>query len=302
MLEALSAEVRELARERDAVIFAHNYQRAEVQAIADVVGDSLELARRAAAAEASVIVLAGVRFMAETAKILAPAKTVLIPRTDAGCPMADMITGEQLAAWKAEYPGVPVVMYVNSSAEVKVLTDVCCTSANAVEVVRSLGSPKVLFGPDRNLGTWIASKLPEVEMILWDGYCPTHDRVTLEQVEDARRQHPGAPVIAHPECRPEITAAADAVLSTSQMLRWSAASDAEEIIVVTESGLLTGLEKAAPGKRFVGLAPAMLCPNMKMTRLDHVRDALRDMSGEIVVPAEVADAARGSLERMTAIG
>jgi len=301
-LEALAAEVRELARERDAVILAHNYQRAEVQDVADVVGDSLELARRAAAAEAGVILLAGVRFMAETASILAPDKTVLLPRADAGCPMADMITAGQLAAWKDANPGVPVVMYVNSSAEVKALTDVCCTSANAVAVVRSLGAPRVLFGPDRNLGRWIASQLPEVEVTVWDGCCPIHDEVTLEMVSEARSAHPDALVLAHPECRPEVSADADAVLSTSQMLRFAAASDADEFIVVTESGLVTGLEKAAPGKRFHGVSPQMLCPNMKLTRLDHVRDALRDLSGVVRVPDGVAAAARGSLERMTAIG
>lgn len=298
----LQAEVRALARERDAVIFAHNYQRAEVQDAADVVGDSLELARRAARADASVIALAGVRFMAETAKILAPGKTVLMPRADAGCPMADMITADQLAAWKAEHPGVPVVMYVNSSAEVKALTDVCCTSANAVAVVRSLGAPKVLFGPDRNLGAWIASHLPEVEMVLWDGFCPTHEQVSAEAVRAAKAEHPQAVVVAHPECRPEVAALADAVLSTSQMLRYAAASDAEEVIVVTESGLLHGMQKAAPGKRFYHVAPPMLCPNMKLTRLVHVRDALRDLSGEIVVPKDVAARARAAVERMTAIG
>lgn len=299
---AISAEVRELARDRNAVIFAHNYQRAEVQDVADVVGDSLELARCAAASDADVIVLAGVRFMAETAKILAPGKTVLLPRTDAGCPMADMITPDQLAEWKVADPGVPVVMYVNSSAEVKALTDVCCTSANAVAVVRALGAPRVLFGPDRNLGRWIGSQLPDVEVTVWDGCCPVHDRVTLDMVLAARALHPGAPIIAHPECRPEVSAAADAVLSTSQMLRYAAASDADTIIVVTESGLLTGLAKAAPGKRFVGVEPPMICPNMKLTRLDHVRDVLRDMSGEVVVPDEIAAASLGSLERMTAIG
>ncbi|MGB4442124.1 MAG: quinolinate synthase NadA [Coriobacteriia bacterium] len=300
--QVLPAEVRVLARDRDAVIFAHNYQRAEVQAVADVVGDSLELARRAASVAAQVIVLAGVRFMAETAAILAPGKTVLLPRPDAGCPMADMITAPQLAAWRAEHPGVPVVMYVNSSAEVKALTDVCCTSANAVEVVRSLGAPKVLFGPDRNLGAWIAAQLPEVEMLLWDGCCPVHDAVSLEMVLAAKAAHPGAPVIAHPECRPEVSAIADAVLSTSQMLRYAAKAGEREIIVVTEGGLLTGLAKAAPDTRFIGMAPPMLCPNMKLTRLDHVRDALRDMSGVVTVPGDVAAAARSSLERMTAIG
>jgi quinolinate synthase len=225
----------------------------------------------------------------------------MLPREDAGCPMADMITAPQLAEWKAEHPGVPVVMYVNSSAEVKALTDVCCTSANAVAVVRSLGARQVLFGPDRNLGRWIASQLPDVEMLVWDGCCPVHDRVTLADVLEAKTAHPGAPVIAHPECRPEVSAIADAVLSTSQMLRYAAASDAETVIVVTESGLLHGLEKAAPGKAFVGITP-MLCPNMKMTRLDHVRDVLRDMSGRVTVHADIASGAWSSLERMTAIG
>jgi len=301
-LHEMAAEVRRLAATRNAVIFAHNYQRPEVQDVADVVGDSLELARRAAASDADVIVLAGVRFMAETAKILAPAKTVLLPRADAGCPMADMITAQQLAEWKAGHPGLPVVMYVNSSAEVKALTDVCCTSANAVEVVRSLGAPRVLFGPDRNLGRWIAGQLPEVEVIVWDGCCPIHDQVGLDAVLAAKAEHPDAKVIAHPECRPEVSAMADAVLSTSQMLRFAASDEAEEYIVVTESGLLHGLSKAAPGKRFYNVAPAMMCPNMKLTRLDHVRDVLRDLSNEVTVPAEIAAAARGSLERMTAIG
>lgn len=295
-------EVRILARDRKAVIFAHNYQRAEVQAVADVVGDSLELARRSAAVDAEVIVLAGVRFMAESAAILAPGKTVLLPRPDAGCPMADMITAEQLAGWKAENPGVPVVMYVNSSAEVKALTDVCCTSANAVEVVRSLGVPRVLFGPDRNLGRWIAGQVPDVEVTVWNGCCPIHDRVSLEMVREAKAAHPGAPVIAHPECRPEVSAEADAVLSTSQMIRWAQKAGEPEVIVVTEGGLLTGLAKAVPDTRFVGIIPAMICPNMKLTGLEDVRNALRDRIGQVVVPDEVATAARASLERMTAIG
>lgn len=300
--DATSAEVRVLARERKAVIFAHNYQRAEVQAVADVVGDSLELARRAADVDAEVIVLAGVRFMAETAKILAPEKTVLLPRLEAGCPMADMITAAQLAAWKEQHPGVPVVTYVNSSAEVKALTDVCCTSANAVEVVRSLGVEQVLFAPDRNLGRWVAAQLPEVEVTVWDGFCPVHDMVSLEMVKAAKAAHPGAPVIAHPECRPEVSAEADAVLSTSQMIRWAAKAAEPEVIVVTEGGLITGLAKAAPDTRFFGLTPPMICPNMKLTALADVRDALRDLAGEVTVAPETAQGARRSLERMTAIG
>ncbi|MDP2299302.1 MAG: quinolinate synthase NadA, partial [Actinomycetota bacterium] len=273
-----------------------------VQDVADFVGDSLGLSRKAAETSAGTIVFAGVHFMAETAKILSPDKTVLMPEPRAGCPMADMMSAAELATWRDANPGVPVVTYVNSSAAVKALSDVCVTSANAIAVVRSLDAPRVLFGPDRNLASWVARSLPEVEVIAWDGYCPTHELVTPDQVAGAMERHPAAEVLVHPECRPEVVDMADHVLSTSQMLRYAAASDAETFIVVTESGLITGLEKAAPGKRFVGVSPPMLCPNMKLTRLDHVRDALRDMAGVVRVPGDTAAAARSSLERMTAIG
>ena len=298
----LSAEVRALARERDAVILAHNYQRAEVQDVADFVGDSLGLSRQAAETAASTIVFAGVHFMAETAKILAPDKAVLLPEPRAGCPMADMITGEALSAWKAEHPGVPVVTYVNSSAEVKAESDVCVTSANAVAVVRALGAERILFAPDRNLGSWVARSLPEVDVLLWEGWCPTHDDVTVEQVQVARAEHPAAQVMAHPECRPQVVDLADAVLSTSQMLTFAAESPAEEFIVVTEAGLVHALEKAAPGKRFFELAPRMLCPNMKVTTLVKVRDCLVSGSGAVNVDAETAKRALRAVERMVAIG
>ncbi len=302
----IAEEIRQLAHERDAVIIAHNYQRAEVQDIADFTGDSLGLARQAAATDASVIVFAGVHFMAETAKIISPTKTVLMPEPRAGCPMADMMDANDLAAWKADNPGVPVVTYVNSTAAVKALTDVCVTSANAVEVVRHLtettGARRVLFGPDRNLANWVARSLPGIEVVPWDGCCPTHDNVTAEQVTEARERHPNAEVIAHPECRPEVVNLAHAVLSTSQMLRYAADSDADEFIVVTEEGLIHALSKAAPGKRFVNLTPSMICPNMKVTTIEKVRDCLRDMTGEIDVPADTREAALGSVERMVAIG
>jgi len=299
---ALSAEIRQLARERSAVILAHNYQRAEVQDVADFVGDSLGLSRQAAETDSELIIFAGVHFMAETAKILSPSKTVLLPEPRAGCPMADMITGEALAAWKVANPGVPVVTYVNSSAEVKAESDICVTSANAVAVVRSLGAERILFAPDRNLGNWVAHALPEVEVVLWDGWCPTHDDVTVEMVADARAAHPDAALIAHPECRPEVVDLADAVLSTSQMLSYAASSDAEEFIVVTEAGLIHALEKAAPGKRFFELHPRMLCPNMKVTTLQKVRDCLADLSGEVKVPEDIRIRALGAVQRMVAIG
>ena len=299
---ALFAEIRGLARERGAVILAHNYQRAEVQDVADFVGDSLGLSRQAAATGADMIVFAGVHFMAETAKILAPDKTVLLPEPDAGCPMADMITGPALEAWKAEHPGVPVVTYVNSSAEVKAASDVCVTSANAVSVVRALGARRILFAPDRNLGSWVARSLPDVHVELWDGWCPVHDDVTAEQVREARQKHPDALVLAHPECRPEVVDLADAVLSTSQMLSFSAQSKAGEFVIVTESGLLNALSKAAPGKHFFELAPRMLCPNMKLTTMQKVRDCLAESTGEVVVPKAVRERALAAVEKMIAIG
>ncbi len=301
-LTAVHEEIRALAAERDAVLLAHNYQRPEVQDVADFVGDSLGLARQAAATDAAVIVFAGVHFMAETAAILSPDKTVLLPEPRAGCPMADMITAEQARAFKAAHPGLPLVTYVNSSAAVKAETDVCCTSANATDVVRSLGADRVLFAPDRNLGAWVASQVPEVEVTVWDGCCPIHDAVTPAQVEEARAAHPGALVLTHPECRPEVNALADAVLSTSGMLRYAAATDAAELIVVTEEGLLHGLSKAAPGVTFHHIAPRMLCPNMKLTTIEKVRDALRDLRGAVDVPEETRARALGAVERMVAIG
>ncbi len=298
----LTARIRGLATARDAVILAHNYQRAEVQDAADFVGDSLGLSRQAAATSASIIVFAGVHFMAETAKILAPDKTVLIPEPRAGCPMADMVTGEALRAWKTEHPGVPVVTYVNSSAEVKAESDVCVTSANAVAVVRALGASRILFAPDRNLGSWVARSLPDIEVLLWDGWCPTHDDVTPEQVLAARAAHPGAPVMVHPECRPEVVDLGDAVLSTSQMLAFAAQNPADEFIVVTESGLVHALHKAAPQKRFHELAPRMLCPNMKLTTLTKLADSLEHGQYAVEVPGAIAQRARAAVERMVAIG
>lgn len=297
-----AARIRALAGERNAVILAHNYQRAEVQDVADFTGDSLGLSRQAAATDADIIVFAGVHFMAETAKLLAPGKTVLLPEPRAGCPMADMVTGDQLRAWKAEHPGVPVVTYVNSSAEVKAESDVCVTSANAVEVVRALGSDRILFAPDRNLGSWVARSLPDVEVVLWEGWCPTHDEVTVEQVSAAREAHPDAPVMVHPECRPDVVDLADAVLSTSQMLAYAAEMPSAEFVVVTESGLLHALTKAAPGKRFFELAPRMLCPNMKLTTLAKVADALEKSQFEVDVPADIAKRAVTAVERMVAVG
>jgi len=298
----ISASIRALAAEKHAVILAHNYQIPEVQDVADFVGDSLGLSRTAAESDAEVIIFCGVHFMAETAKILAPGKTVILPVLDAGCPMADMITAPKLAAWKAEHPGVPVVTYVNSSAEVKALTDVCCTSANAAQVVASLGVDTVLFAPDRNLAHWVAEQLPGVEVIAWNGFCPTHERIRAEMLVAAKAARPAAEVLAHPECRPEILELADAVLSTSGMLRWAQTSDADEFIVVTEEGLMHALSKAAPGKRFFTLDPCPTCPNMKKTTLPDVLRALQTLEPRIEVADDVREAALAAVERMVEIG
>lgn len=301
-VSALSADIRRLAAERGAVILAHNYQRPEVQDVADFVGDSLGLSRKAAETDAAIIVFCGVHFMAETAKILSPEKTVLLPEPLAGCPMADMITAESLRSWKNAHPGIPVVTYVNSSAEVKAESDVCVTSANAVAVVKALGARHILFAPDQNLGSWVARSLPEVEVELWPGHCPTHDRVTPQQVLAARAAHPEARVMAHPECRPDVVDLADVVLSTSQMLKFAKEDPACEFIVVTESGLVHALAKSAPGKRFFELAPKMLCPNMKLTTLDKVRETLECLTGEVVVEDDVRMRALRAVEKMIAVG
>jgi quinolinate synthase len=298
----MTESIRALALQRRAVILAHHYQVAEVQDAADFVGDSLGLSRTAAETDADVIIFCGVHFMAETAKILAPGKTVVLPVLDAGCPMADMITAEKLAAWKAQYPGVPVVTYVNSTAEVKALTDVCCTSANAPQVVRSLGVDRVLFAPDRNLAHWVAEQVPGVEVIAWQGFCPTHERIRAEHVLAAKEAHPGAEVLAHPECRPEVLELADAVLSTSGMLRRAVESSAYEFVVVTEEGLLHGLEKAAPGKHFYSLDPCPVCPNMKKTALSDVLRALETLEPRIEVAGDVRMRALAAVERMIEIG
>lgn len=294
-------EIKRLKEEREAVILAHNYQRPEVQDVADYVGDSLELSQRAAKTDAKVIVFCGVHFMAESATILSPDKIVLLPEKFAGCPMADMVTAEALRAKKAEHPDATVVCYVNSSAEVKAESDICCTSANAVKVVESLENDKILFIPDRNLGHYVASKVKGKEIILWEGFCVTHERVTADDVQRARDAHPKALVVVHPECRPDVVAAADHVASTSGILRFARESDQEEFIIGTEMGVLHRLSQENPGKRFYTLSTGMVCPNMKMTTLDKVLIALRDMKWQIEVDAETRVKAQNALRKMLEI-
>ena len=297
----LAESIRALAKERHAVILAHNYTRAEVQDVADFTGDSLELARKATQVEADVIVFCGVYFMAETAKILNPAKKVLIPDPTAGCPMADMIDAEQLRALKAKHPGAKAVCYVNSTAEVKAECDMCVTSGNAEKVMRTFGpDEKILFVPDQHLGGHISGLLGRTYE-LWPGYCPTHARLSAKAIADARAAHPGAVVLVHPECAKEVRDAADHALSTGGMCKFARESDAQDIIVGTELGILHRLRKENPTKRFHPVNDRMICPNMKKTTLENLFETLQDMKNEVVVPEEISVRARTAIERMLAI-
>ncbi|MGD1043314.1 MAG: quinolinate synthase NadA [Sedimentisphaerales bacterium] len=301
MNEQLIKKIKELKAERNAIILAHNYQPGEIQDIADFTGDSLALSVKAAATDADVIVFCGVKFMAETAAILSPGKTVLLPDKNAGCPMADMITGEQLRELKRKHPGALVVCYVNSSAEVKAESDYCCTSANAVEVVELLPKDsKIIFVPDQHLGRFVVEKTGR-EMILWPGYCSTHAFITEDDIKKARDAHPGAIVMAHPECTEPVKAVSDKLLSTGQMLKFAKQSDAKKFIVATETGIIYTLKKENPGKEFFPATTRALCPNMKRITLDKVLWSLEDMHYKITVPADIAARAKNALEKMVAI-
>ncbi len=300
-VESIAEKIDALRKERGAVILAHNYQRGDVQDIADVVGDSLELARRARDADADLIVLCGVHFMAETAAILNPEKTVVIPDRHAGCPMARMVSAKALRRYLDEHPRAYVVSYVNTTAEVKAMSDVCCTSANAVKVVESVPADReIVFLPDRNLGHYIM-KTTGREMTLWEGVCPTHARILPEFIADARAAHPEAELCVHPECAPAVVDMADFVGSTSQILRHCAASERGSFIIGTEIGILHTLRKLAPGKEFFPATKIADCPNMKLITLEKVYWALRDLEDRVEVPEEVAARARGALERMVEI-
>jgi quinolinate synthase len=298
--ESIAQEIRALLKERNAILLAHNYQRPEIQDIADLTGDSLELSIKAAKTDADVIVFCGVHFMAETASIASPDKTVLIPRLDAGCPMADMITPEALKARLAELGEIPVVTYVNSTASVKAHSTICCTSANAVAVVNSLAEDEILMTPDRNLCQYAASKSTK-RIHCWDGYCPIHDRLSAEEVLNVKAAHPEALFMAHPECRPEVLALADAVLSTSGMLDFAKRSDNQSFIVGTEEGLVYPLQKANPNKLFYMASESMVCEDMKRTTLGDVLRAIRAMTYEVKVNEKVRIPASRAVERMLGI-
>ncbi|MGQ9583733.1 MAG: quinolinate synthase NadA [Thermoplasmatota archaeon] len=294
-------EIEALKREKKAVLLAHNYQRPEIQDIADYVGDSLGLSMQAAKTDAEVIIFCGVDFMAENAAILNLGKAVVHPVPAAMCPMAMMIDAAGLREMRAQHPRAPVVAYVNTTAEVKAESDICCTSSNAVKVVRSLPDREVIFVPDANLGAYVQRQVGDKALHLWPGYCPTHQRIRREDVLRLKEEHPGAVALVHPECVPEVIDAADGVFSTEGMVNFIRGSGAREFIIGTESGLIHRLKKELPGRLYHEV-PSAICPTMKKITLEAVLRALRTLEPRVVLPPEIMERARGPIERMLAMG
>ena len=297
-MSELAAKINRLKKEKNAVILAHCYQNAEIDEVADFVGDSLYLSQMAANTDADIIVFAGVYFMAQTAKILSPDKKVLLPRVEAGCAMADMINLEQLRNFKAKNPGIPVVCYINSTAEVKSECDICCTSSNALKIVESLKAPKVLFLPDQYLGKWVESKLDGVEVITYNGYCPIHHRIFAEDVQKARKDYPDAKILTHPECRKEVTELSDYVGSTTGIMKYASESSAKNFVIATEKGVVDRLCRDCPEKNFVLIKENLLCDSMKCTTLDDIYNALLNEKYEITVDKELSEKALSCIDRM----
>jgi quinolinate synthase len=300
-LSVLQKEIRQLLKEKNAVLLAHYYQRAEIQEIADILGDSLALSMEAARTDAEVLVFAGVHFMAESASILSPDKTVLLPKPDAGCPLADMITPEKLLTARKNHPHAAVVTYINSSAAIKAMSDICCTSANAVKIVNSLRDAKeILMVPDGNLACYVAG-LTDKKIIPWDGYCPVHHHLTVEDVLKRKEKYPRATFAAHPECRPEVLALADYVGSTTGIIRYAGQEGFKEMLVGTEQGVFYQLKKQNPGKTFIPISDQMICADMKKITLKDILAAITGMKTVVKVPEEVRIPAKKALDRMLAI-
>ena len=299
-LKQAEERIARLKKELNAIIVAHNYQRPEVQEIADFTGDSLELARKCVGTEVGTIVFCGVRFMAEIAAILNPASTVLLSHPDAGCPLADMINVDSLRQWKRRYPKAAVVAYVNTTAAIKAESDICCTSANGVKVVTSVPNEEILFVPDQNLGHYISTKTSK-RIVLYPGFCYVHDRITAEQVKLAKQRYPQAKLLVHPECRPEVINLADAALSTSQMLRYAKQSNDRVFLIGTEEGMLHALRKQNPEKEFHIITSNFICTDMKKTTLETITEAMQTRNNVVTVPEEVRVKAKQAIDRMLAI-
>ena len=295
--DTLTSRIRELKEERNAVLIAHNYQIGEVQDVADFLGDSLQLSQEAAKLEEDVIVFCGVHFMAETASILSPEKTILMPDLEAGCPMADMITASELREWKKQYPGRKVVCYVNTSAEVKAECDICCTSSNAVQVVESVEGDEILFAPDKNLAAYVA-RFTEKNVIPWDGYCYVHNNIRLKHVRDKKELLPNAELWVHPECRPEVIDVADKVLSTGKMIKEARITTKSDILIGTEADIIYRMKKENPDKNFHPVKDFAYCSNMKKITLRKVLASLEDMKHKVDVPLDISQRAKGAIEKM----
>jgi quinolinate synthase len=293
----LIKEIEKLKKEKKAIILAHNYQRPEVQDIADFVGDSLELSTKAKDTDAKTIIFCGVHFMAETAKILSPEKKVILPRIDAGCPMADMVTVEALKELKDKYQNYLVVTYVNSPASVKAISDSCCTSSNAINVVRNIESNNIIFVPDRNLAHYV-SRFVNKNILPWQGFCPTHERLEVKDILEKKTLFPNAKVLVHPECKPEVVNVADKALSTSGIINFCSKDPTDSFIIGTEMGILHRLKKENPQKTFVLASERLVCPNMKLTRIEDVYTALLEEKDEIDIPLETIEGARKALLNM----
>lgn len=294
-------KIQKLKKEKNAIVLAHCYQNVEIDEVADFVGDSLYLSQQAAKTDADIIVFAGVYFMAETAKILSPDKKVLLPRLEAGCQMADMINLQQIREFKSKHPNIPVVCYVNSTAEVKSESDICCTSANAVKVVKSMNVPRVLFVPDTYLGTYVGEQLKDVEVITYPGYCPTHLRIRPEDILEQKKVYPDAEVLVHPECHKEVVKLADFVGSTTGIMKRAKESSAKTFIIVTELGVVERLERDFPDKKFVLVSPKAVCANMKWIHLEDILNSLEAEQHEIDVDPELAKRAYAPIEKMVSI-
>jgi quinolinate synthase len=304
---SIEDNILELKKKNDAVILAHNYQTGDIQDIADFVADSLDLAKYATKTSAKVIIFCGVRFMAETASILCPDKTVIMPDVKAGCPMAKMLSAEELRKWKKQYPGATVVCYINTTAEVKAESDICCTSSSAYKIIDSLKDAKeILFVPDQNLGDWVSKQFPDKKFILYPGYCSIHVNILPEYIIQLKKEHPKAEVMVHPECPPATIKVADKVLGTSGMIKYAKESPSKEFIVGTENGLIHRLKKENPNKRFYAVAEHIICPNMKITTMEKILWALEDVenphhpAGKISLPEDIRLKAKKCIDAMLA--
>lgn len=301
MSEYLKEQILELKKEKNAIILAHYYQIPEIQDIADFVGDSFELSRRAKENDADVIVFCGVKFMAESAKVLSPQKTVLLPVKEAGCPMADMAVAADIVAMKKEHPNAKVVTYVNSTVEAKAVSDVCCTSSNAIKIVKNIDAEEIIFVPDTNLGSYVQENVPEKKIILWNGHCCVHDRITPADMERAKEQAKDAKILVHPECRKEIRNSADYVGSTSGIIEFATKNECNKFIVVTEEGVFHKLKLQNPNKKFIAIK-GMTCRNMKKTNLEHILWSLQDNYFEVKIDEAVRKKAARALENMLVLG